>query len=98
MVSAPDAVKLGMIDGLGTLDAVIGRLANGSRSAIGATMPTPAEIRAAENDPSVDPDENGNCPPDHEKGDDGRCHPMPMDKRAQAEAEGLRALLAARGA
>lgn len=73
MVSAPDAVKLGMVDGLGTLDAVIGKLASGSRSVIGASAP-PEAIQAEESAPE------------------------PIEARARAEAEGLRALLAARGA
>ncbi len=42
MFNAIDAVKLGMADGLGTLEDVIGRLGSGSRSAIAAETPTPA--------------------------------------------------------
>ena len=96
MVQAREAVKLGMADGIGTLDQVIERLATGSRSAIGATA-TPPAIRAAADD-SVDPNDDGTCPDGYKKGDDDRCHPVPVESRAKAEAEGLRALLAARGA
>lgn len=47
MVSATDAVKLGMADGIGTLDRVLARLATGAKSGIGAaleTVPVAAEV------------------------------------------------------
>jgi signal peptide peptidase SppA len=47
MLTARDAVAVGLADGLGTLDAVIARLAAGRRSVLGATAAAPA-LRAAD--------------------------------------------------
>jgi signal peptide peptidase SppA len=94
VVSAGDAVRLGMADGVGSLDHVLGRLVAG-KPALGP--------RAAADGQTTDmmpPDEDGECPEGYELGDDGMCHMMPAEGSpagvaARREADALRRRLAA---
>lgn len=83
MFSARDAKRLGMVDGITTLEDALARLAGGATSAI-AAGPT-AEL--------VEPDENGDCPEGYRKTEDGRCELMPVDG-ARTEAADFRRRLA----
>lgn len=43
-------------------------------------------VRAQEEEETVEPDEDGNCPEGYEKGEDGKCHLMSPEERAKARA------------
>lgn len=101
IVQAREAVKLGMADGVATMDQVVERLAGGSRRVMGATASGGIEtgIKAVTGEDTVEPNDDGTCPEGYEIGDDAMCHLVTDDaKAAKAEVDGLRALLAARGA
>lgn len=102
VVAARDAVKAGMVDGIGTLDQVIARLAGGRKRVASAMAASDhIGIRAAQDMPSeMEPDEDGNCPDGYEMGEDGMCHLMPPMDDESARAERLakyRLDVAARG-
>lgn len=90
MFHAPEARRIGMIDKVGSLEMVVGKLnpKRGRIAAAGEAAPvTSIAATADQDDEGVEPNEDGTCPDDHEMGEDGRCH-MRAKAAAAPVAEG----------
>jgi signal peptide peptidase SppA len=79
MFNAPDAKRIGMVDKIGSIEAVVAKLnPKRGRSALAAgaasAVPKAASVAAEDDEDIVDPDEDGACPDGYELGEDERCH------------------------
>lgn len=90
MLTAEDALAVGMVDKIGTLDETITRLVGGRRRSPSASAIAPVLVAAKKKTDMVEPDDDGNCPEGYEKKDDGMCHLMPESKASASTSGDLK--------
>ncbi len=93
VVLAEQAVKLGMADAVGTLEDAVALAARRAKAAATRATAGGGQLAGAASGPlagsvtapaaQAEPDEDGKCPEGYELGDDGMCHLVEEDARAQ---------------